>query len=51
MVDEHEATHVVLMSNAPLRLLFVTMPRVGAGGDVDLQLRLFAKLARQAARA
>lgn len=48
LFDEQEATHAVLVTPAPLRLLFVNMPRVGGGPDVDLQLRLLAKLAGQA---
>lgn len=51
LMDENEATHVVLLSKAPLALLFVTLPRVGAGADVELQLRVLAKLARQASHA
>ena len=51
LFDENEATHVVLLSDAPLALLFVNLPRVGAGADVDLQLRVLAKLARHASHA
>jgi hypothetical protein len=51
LFDEQEATHVILVTREPLRLLFVNLPRVGAGVDVDLQLQLLAKLAGQAARA
>lgn len=51
LLDENEATHVVLLSEAPLSLLFVNLPRVGSGGDVDLQLRILAKMARQASHA
>jgi hypothetical protein len=51
LFDEHEATHVILVTRSPLRLLFVNLPRVGAGPDVDLQLQLLAKLAGQAAHA
>lgn len=51
LFDEHEATHVILVTREPLRLLFVNLPRVGTGPDVDLQLQLLAKLAGQAARA
>jgi hypothetical protein len=31
--------------------LLVNMPRLGAGADVDLQLRFLAKFAHEAARA
>ncbi|GAM96609.1 hypothetical protein U91I_00228 [alpha proteobacterium U9-1i] len=48
LFDEQEATHAVLVTQSPMRLLFVNMPRVGGGPDVDLQLRLLAKLAGQA---
>jgi hypothetical protein len=51
LFDEQEATHVILVTREPLRLLFVNLPRVGAGPDVDLQLQLLAKLAGQVARA
>ncbi len=51
LFDEQEATHAILVTSEPLRLLFVNMPRVGAGPDVELQLRLLAKLAGQAAHA
>lgn len=51
LFDEQEATHVILVTGEPLRLLFVNLPRIGAGPDVDLQLQLLAKLAGQAARA
>jgi hypothetical protein len=51
LLDEHEATHAVLLTRTPLRLLFFNLPRVGAGADADLQLRLLAKLAAQAGHA
>jgi len=51
LFDEQEATHAILVTQTPLRLLFVNMPRVGAGPDVDLQLRMLAKCAGQAAHA
>jgi hypothetical protein len=51
LFDEQEATHAILVTREPLRILFVNLPRVGAGPDVDLQLQLLAKLAGQAARA
>ncbi|MGE0742731.1 MAG: hypothetical protein AB7O98_15435 [Hyphomonadaceae bacterium] len=48
LFDEHEATHAILIGETPLRLLFVNLPRIGSGPEIGLQLRLFAKLARQA---
>jgi hypothetical protein len=51
LFDEREATHAILLSKAPLRLLLVNLPRMGSGPDVALQLQLFAKLAAQAAHA
>lgn len=51
LFDEQEATHAVLIARAPPRLLFVNMPRLGAGSEVALQLQVFAKLAAGAARA
>lgn len=44
----HEATHAALVSATPLRLLLVNLPRIGAGPDADVQLRVLAKLAVQA---
>lgn len=51
LFDEHQATHAMLLTQAPMRLLLVNLPRVGGGPDVALQLRLLAKLAAEAADA
>ncbi|MGE0828188.1 MAG: hypothetical protein AB7O04_02410 [Hyphomonadaceae bacterium] len=45
LFDAQEATHAVLISPSPLRLLMVNMPRVGAGAEAELQLRVLARLA------
>lgn len=51
LMDAHEGTHAVLLSESPLRVLVVTMPDLAAGPDVTLQLRLLRKLARAAGAA
>jgi hypothetical protein len=43
--DQYESTHAVLVRAAPLALLLVNMPRVGAGVDVGVQLEVLARLA------
>jgi hypothetical protein len=48
ILDTFEATHAIMVSVAPLRLVLVNMPRVGAGPDTELQLQVLAKLAAQA---
>lgn len=45
LLEAHEGTHAVLVSETPLRVLVVNMPGLGAGPDVTLQLRLLRKLA------
>lgn len=51
LFDEHQATHAILVSASPMRLMLVNLPRVGGGPDVALQLRLLSKLAAEAADA
>lgn len=48
LLDAHEATHVVLISETPLRLLAVNMPGLSSGPDIALQLTLLQKLAAAA---
>ena len=48
LLDAHEGTHAVLVSEAPLRVLVVNMPGLAAGPDVTLQLKLLHKLAAAA---
>jgi hypothetical protein len=48
LLDTHEGTHAVLVSDMPLRVLVLNMPDLAAGGDVALQLTLLRKLARAA---
>lgn len=48
LMETHEGTHAVLVSETPLRVLVVNMPDFSAGPDVTLQLRLLRKLARAA---
>jgi len=50
LIESHEGTHAVLVSEDPLRVLVVNMPRFAAGPDVALQLTLLHKLAAGAAR-
>lgn len=45
LLDAHEGTHAVLVSETPLRILVVNMPSLAAGPDVALQLTLLHKLA------
>ncbi len=45
LLDAHEGTHAVLVSETPLRILLVNMPGLAAGPDVTLQLTLLHKLA------
>ncbi|MDX2234280.1 MAG: hypothetical protein NW200_07260 [Hyphomonadaceae bacterium] len=48
LLDSHEGTHAVLISDTPLRVLVVNMPDLAAGPDVGLQLTLLRKLAMAA---
>jgi len=48
LLETHEATHVVLLADAPLRLLVVNMPGLSSGPDVAIQLTLLHKLATAA---
>ena len=48
LLDAHEGTHAVLVSEAPLRVLVVNMPGLSAGPDVAVQLKLLHKLAAAA---
>lgn len=48
LLDAHEATHAVLISMQPLRLLVVNMPGLSSGPDVSVQLTLLQKLAAAA---
>lgn len=45
LMETHEATHAVLLANAPLRLLVVNMPGLSSGPDIATQLTLLHKLA------
>lgn len=49
LIEAHEGTHAVLLSDRPLRLLCVTMPELGTGPTVQLHLQLLQKLAWAAA--
>jgi hypothetical protein len=51
LLDACEATHAAMISKEPLRLLLVNLPRLGAGPDADLQMRVLAKLAGRAGHA
>lgn len=48
LMDAHEATHTVLISMQPLRLLMVNMPGLSSGPDIAVQLTLLQKLAAAA---
>jgi hypothetical protein len=50
LIEAHEGTHGVLVSEEPLRVLVVNMPALSAGPEVSLQLTLLHKLAAGAAR-
>jgi hypothetical protein len=50
LIEAHEGTHAVLVSQEPLRLLVVNLPDLSAGRDVALHLKLLHKLAAGAAR-
>lgn len=50
LIEAHEGTHGVLVSEEPLQVLVVNMPELAAGPDVALQLTLLHKLALGAAR-
>jgi hypothetical protein len=50
LIEAHEGTHAVLVSDAPLRVLVVNMPGLAVGPDVALQLKLLHNLAAGAAR-
>jgi hypothetical protein len=45
LLEAHEGTHAVVVSETPLRVLVVNMPGLAAGPDVSLQLKLLRKLA------
>jgi hypothetical protein len=45
--DQHQATHAVIVRAHPLAMLLVNRPRVGAGTEVDVQLAVLARLAKQ----
>lgn len=45
LMETHEGTHAVLVSETPLRVLVVNMPDLSSGPDVALQLTLLRKLA------
>lgn len=50
LMETQEATHVVRVGDAPLRLLVVNMPGLSSGPDIATQLTLLHKLAIAAGR-
>jgi hypothetical protein len=50
LLARHDATHAVVVSEAPLRIALLTLPDGGAPDAVEAQLALFGKLAATAAR-